>query len=384
MPRPEELYWREYDGLQHAKHAILREYLAGWFPKLSFGGASDLLYVDCHAGRGRHRDPGRHPGSPLVALDTLLAHKAFQRMVKRTRFTFVFFERDEKSAAALHAEVSAIPKHPRVPVHIFPADYEVHLQQALDDMEAKRRRLPPAFFFLDPFGFDLSMELVNRLLKQPRTELLLTFMLRYVAMAALSAPGHEPRLDKLFGCATWRDARQLPGFEQRSEFLIHLFKGHLSARWVSYIIMRQKNGMPKYVLFHATSHPAGRQLMKDVLWKVDPFPAGSFSASESRVPGQELLLKGEPDLRPLRNAVLQDFAGRVVRYRELQSWLLDLMFREPHLKRVLKELLDQGVVRLVGSDRLQFSANPGFLFPAEPPVEPLQGGPDSKSRAAAR
>ena len=287
-------------------------------------------------------------------------------MVKHTRFTFIFFERDEDSAVALQEELAHIPIPLEISVRTFTGDYRTHLRRVLDGLEANRQHLPPAFFFLDPFGFDLSMELLNRLLQQRRTELLVTFMLKYVAMAALGAPGHEQRLDELFACPAWRDARRLSSFRQRSESLIRLFKAQLRARWVSYIMMRERNGMPKYVLFHATSHPAGRRLMKDVLWKIDPFPAGDFSASESRVPGQELLFRGQPDLRPLRAAVLLDFKGRVVKYENLRSWLLDLMYREPHLKLVLRELAEQGVVQLLGSERLRFAPHTTFAFPADP------------------
>ncbi|MBE3599796.1 MAG: three-Cys-motif partner protein TcmP [Limnochordaceae bacterium] len=370
MPDADERYWREYDGLQYAKHVILREYLGGWFPKLSLGGAPYMLYVDCHAGRGRHSDPARHPGSPLVALHGLLNHRAFSRMTERTRFVFVFFERDETSARSLQAELAGVSLHPSVSIHRFTGDYEGHLRPILARLQAKRRRLPPAFFFLDPFGFDLSMELVNRLLEEPHAEVLVTFMLRYVTLAALRDGGHATRLDKLFGCTEWREARARDDFIERSTFLIRLFAAQLKARWVSYIVMRAKNGTTKYVLFHATSHPAGRRLMKDVLWKVDPFPAGHFAAWESRVPGQEILLKGaSPDLRPLRAALLRDFAGRRVAHRELKEWLLDLMYREPHLNTVLRELVREGSVALEAAEEIHFSANPTFLFPASQPVE---------------
>jgi len=30
----DEKYWDDYDGLQLAKHAILKRYLGGWFPNL--------------------------------------------------------------------------------------------------------------------------------------------------------------------------------------------------------------------------------------------------------------------------------------------------------------------------------------------------------------
>jgi len=60
-------YWVEYSNLQHVKHELIRHYLNGWFPKMTLGpvGCKRLLYIDTHAGRGRHLQG--QLGSPLVA-----------------------------------------------------------------------------------------------------------------------------------------------------------------------------------------------------------------------------------------------------------------------------------------------------------------------------
>ena len=50
-------YWKEYSNLQKVKHDLIKNYLQGWFPKMSLGpwGNPKLLYIDTHAGRGRHQ-----------------------------------------------------------------------------------------------------------------------------------------------------------------------------------------------------------------------------------------------------------------------------------------------------------------------------------------
>src|SRR5687768_17425667 len=65
-------YWSEYSNLQHVKHSVIKNYLNGWFPKMTLGptGVRRLLYIDTHAGRGKHLEG--QLGSPLVALTTLL------------------------------------------------------------------------------------------------------------------------------------------------------------------------------------------------------------------------------------------------------------------------------------------------------------------------
>src|SRR4051794_40320274 len=49
-------YGGEYSNLQQVKHALIRNYLNGWFPKMALGpgGCPRLRYIDTHAGRGKY------------------------------------------------------------------------------------------------------------------------------------------------------------------------------------------------------------------------------------------------------------------------------------------------------------------------------------------
>lgn len=80
-PNPE--YWIEYGPFQRVKHDLIRAYLGGWFPKLGTW-AGRVLYVDTHAGRGRHVTG--EPGSPLVALTTFLNHRYRDELLKKSEF----------------------------------------------------------------------------------------------------------------------------------------------------------------------------------------------------------------------------------------------------------------------------------------------------------
>ena len=90
----DERYWANYDGLQLAKHAILQRYLGGWFPKLTSAN-NRVLYIDCHAGRGRHTTG--QEGSPIIALKGLLKHRSIDKILKRADVNFIFFERNDKN-----------------------------------------------------------------------------------------------------------------------------------------------------------------------------------------------------------------------------------------------------------------------------------------------
>jgi three-Cys-motif partner protein len=73
-------YWDEYSNLQFTKHKLIREYLNGWFPKLG-SWSGKILYVDTHAGRGKHR--GGQEGSPLVAVRTFLEHSCRDKILEK-------------------------------------------------------------------------------------------------------------------------------------------------------------------------------------------------------------------------------------------------------------------------------------------------------------
>jgi hypothetical protein len=110
---PNPTYWEQYGPFQHVKHELIRCYLNGWYPKLGTW-AGRVLYVDTHAGRGRY-DSG-DPGSPVLALQTLLRHSYREKLLQASEFNFLFIERDPANLAALEAELSHLKTIPaRIP-----------------------------------------------------------------------------------------------------------------------------------------------------------------------------------------------------------------------------------------------------------------------------
>jgi len=77
---PNPAYWEQYGPFQHVKHELIRCYLNGWYPKLGTW-AGRVLYVDTHAGRGRYESGD--PGSPVLALQTLLRHSYREKLLKK-------------------------------------------------------------------------------------------------------------------------------------------------------------------------------------------------------------------------------------------------------------------------------------------------------------
>ena len=80
---PNPAYWEQYGPFQHVKHELIRCYLNGWYPKLGTW-ARRVLYVDTHAGRGRYESGD--PGSPVLALQTLLRHAYREKLLNASKF----------------------------------------------------------------------------------------------------------------------------------------------------------------------------------------------------------------------------------------------------------------------------------------------------------
>lgn len=361
MSTDEQRYWSEYDGLQHAKHKLLMSYLNGWFPILS-SWQGRVVYIDCHAGRGRH-DSGQE-GSPLLALNLLVNHRVREHILANTEVYFYFIEIDQTNYETLVDELQALGELPKnVFIRLVKADYERHLGEVFADIRNRGQQLAPSFAFVDPYGFSLSMDFLNDYLSFPRSELLINFMYRYVDMA-IRHESQAENMDSLFGSSTWRELLQIKDPVERSNATINMFSRQLQAKYVTHMYMRGKNGALKYVLIHATNHRRGRELIKEAMWTVAP--DGTFTASERNTPGQLVLLIPEPNLDPLRKALWEKFVGQSVKVSAMYDWLVDQLYLPKHLHQVLREYKNSGILQVSDYDgRFAFNKDPTFSFPGE-------------------
>ena len=360
--RGDEEYWKDYDGLQDVKHRILARYLNGWFPILStFKG--ELLYLDCHAGRGRHATGD--PGSPILVLQQLRDHRLLQHILSRVAIACHFFEVSQSNAERLRQEIENVGlRHSRIAVHVHSTDYEAALSQVLDRLDEAGWHLPPSFAFIDPYGFKLSMQLMNRVLKAGRTETLINFMYRYVDMAVPRRP-MAGILDKLFGVRDWRDLREIDDKHARFTACVELFSGQLAAEYVSWVVMRSVSGEVKYVLFHATNNLEGRRVMKRAIWAA--LPDGNATAYERDRPEQGVLMSATRDHdREVAELLEKRFGGKVVTLDDDVYPIVDgSLYRRVHVHDVLRRSVEQGLVRnLDHPGKFVISTNPRLSIPA--------------------
>lgn len=220
----DQSYWDEYSNLQRVKHDLIHRYLGGWFPKLGLT-HSRILYIDSHAGRGRHLSG--ELSSPLVALRALLEHRSRGQILKNCKVQFVFLERDEENKRLLDEELREFHPLPKnVEVDAKAGDYSSILSDILAEVRNSGGQLGPAFMFIDPFGFKISGELLSELMSFPRVELFINVMWRELDMAI--AQGSESSLSKtldyVFSGTQWRTRIKSSDVDVRAEQTISLLK----------------------------------------------------------------------------------------------------------------------------------------------------------------
>jgi three-Cys-motif partner protein len=362
-------YWEDYNNLQRVKHDLLKRYLGGWYPILSSWSAR-IVYIDCHAGRGRHTSG--EIGSPLIALETLLVHKSRRQILRNCEIRFYFIEADAENKRTLEQNLASYKNIPSsVFVSVEHADFQKALQGLVDRLNKRGAELAPAFVFVDPYGFKLPGKLLSQLKSFLRCELFITFMWRWVDMA-INNPTQEQNMNALFTTSKWRDLRDIPDSDERCEAAIRLLGRQIGGEFLTRVKMLGEHGEIKYVLIHTTGHPKGRELMLQAMWKI--CPTGGFRVRVNDNPHQEFLIEPTPDLAPLRDWLWDRYSGRTVSvediYADLQAPETGTFFLKPHLHEVLKELHTAG--EITGPDRLVFSKNPVLKFRAKSSKRPKE------------
>ena len=342
-PRPK--YWAEYTNLQQVKHDLVRHYLYGWFAKLGFW-AGKIVYLDTHAGRGRHT--GGEEGSPLVALRALLEHKSRDQILARSEAIFLLVERDEENADRLRRELGEIGDLPaNISVDVHAGECFGLLSQLVDSLRSQDKRLAPAFVFVDPYGFKVPGRVLRDLLTFPRVELFLNLIWRELDMAIAQACGNPSgglagTLDQIFDGNVWLDGISSEDPDERAFQAANLIRNMVEARWATSIRMLGRNNVTRYLLLHLTNHDAGRDLMKDCMWKV--CPDGGFYASKNLDPAQQLLITPTPDLAPLETWVLERLREAPGRWSQIEAELRETLWRGPQLNKVIRDFVADGTL----------------------------------------
>ncbi|MGZ3100141.1 three-Cys-motif partner protein TcmP [Streptomyces sp. H72] len=364
MAAPRTTVWK-LDPHTKAKHDLLKHYLGGWFPVLSsYNGR--ILFLDGFAGPGRYQSG--EPGSPLIALETLLNHSHFSNM--KCEFLFFFCEAKRDRYESLTEQVAGFkeanqPWPENVKVQLIHSEFSETATSLIEYLRTQKKRLAPTFAFVDPFGFSgLPMQLLADLLSFASCELFVNYMVDHVNRFA-TAGNVDHHLDDLFGTSEYKNVGATAG-QSRQQFLHDLYERQLSEvckfRFVQSFAMINKTGHIAYYLFHGTRDVKGVELMKDAMWKVDP--GGGFQFSD-RLAGQDVLFtESAVDTEPLRQALLERYKGKRVSIAALEQFtLINTPYRKTHLRKpVLTPLERAGAIQVERPGRSGFPSGTWVTF----------------------
>lgn len=375
---PEDTLWT-LDQHTRAKHELLRRYLGAWFPILTYGGYHRrVLFLDGFAGPGVYADG--EPGSPIIALNTLVTHQVFDEL-GQTEFVFIFVESDHERYESLESKIAEFWQRSggqpgNVRVHVVESTFAELAGELLDELGEQKKQLAPTFAFIDPFGWSgVPIQLVAELLSYSRCEVLFNFMYDSVnRFVGDERPAIAKHFAELFGTNEdeHRHAAELAG-EERKRFLRDLYIRQLREVGAfqhvrAFELMDVDRGRTAYYLVYGTRHHKGLELMKDAMWALDPTGGVRFSGFAG---AQEMLFEAEPDFDPLREALLNEFAGREASVDEIELFVIEQTdYKKTHYKKnVLKELERDEVIECLSERKRRGTYPPGTIlrFPEASP-----------------
>lgn len=306
-----------------AKHDILTRYLGAWYGIFGLSRYHQRVNVlDGFAGPGRYDD--NEPGSPILALSTLLNHRSFAHF-GATTFNFVFNEWDGERFASLQTvlaniQASRTPWPKNVQVIGCNQNFQTLARKLLDSVPANKQ-LAPTFAFVDPFGYkDVPMVLIRDLVSHPSCELFIYFDFNSVNRFA-NAGKVDPHFTALFGCDEYKDAP--PADAGRGQFIHDLYERQLRkecdfAHICSFEMVNQRGRTGSY-LFFCTRDDQAYDRMKEAMWKIAP---GGGYRFDDRLAGVPVLFEDEANTGPLQDELAQHFAGRTVTFEEVSQYVV--------------------------------------------------------------
>jgi three-Cys-motif partner protein len=342
MAIPQETVWA-IDPHTKAKHEILKRYLEAWFPILG-SRHQRVIYVDGFSGPGRYT--GGEPGSPLIALQVAVEHKAKHKNLLQGEVVFLFVDERKDRVEHLKSELARVPLPKNFKVGAEEGRFDELLLGLLRRLKEDKKSLAPSFVFIDPFGFSgVPFELVRQVLQNPHCEVFITFMVNAV-QRFLEHPDASVRKHfvELFGTDQVLMIVDGPGNRVEALRLLYQRQLEICAKFVRSFEIRDQPERVLYYLFFASNHPLGHLKMKESMWRADP--TGAFRFSDNTDPAQLVLLDPTVDVAErVAKVILSRFAGHTVPSKGIKDFIVnETPFIEKHKTAGLRVLETRGTV----------------------------------------
>jgi len=131
-----------------AKHLLLKLYLDRWFPILGMHNQR-MNYIDGFAGPGEYQSG--EAGSPIIAIESAMAHVAKGTLGPDVAINFIFIESKPEHADHLRSRLSNLVVPSSFHIGVIDGEFSEQVGGILDRLDSENKTLAPTFVLVDPF-----------------------------------------------------------------------------------------------------------------------------------------------------------------------------------------------------------------------------------------
>lgn len=337
--------WK-YEEQTKIKHLVFADYIDKWVKIL--GKAHPLNYFDCFGGKGAYEKDGKiFFGSPILAAEII---KNNQTNLKRDVY-LVIIDKDKSNLN----NIEKILKYKKLDIQpkFINKDFDIAINKILD----KHPNLAPTFFLVDPFGFKIKIATLKRMLKIPKSEVLLNFMYNGINRN-LGVEDADKILIDLFGSTEWKNIKDLESREKERR-IVELFRKKLKefCRFVfPYRLCFPEMNRTYYYLFHMTNHPKGCEIMKG------SFAKYNFGRVEYRGKTKNQMTLLDYDnvkIGEIQTLLLKSYKGSTKTFIEIIEEQIDeTPYLVKHIRQAIKDLEEDSKVKIIRKVKTTKSGKP--------------------------
>ena len=325
------------------KSQIVAKYFDAWAHIIARHAEENIAYVDLFAGQGYYADGTQ--STPLLILKKAIENpKIGQKLIIEFNDQEVDYVESLRKAIYQLEGIGNLPNLPKLS----------NLKISKKIVERyDRMKLPPTLFFLDPWGYKgLSLDLIRITVKDWASECLLFFNYKRINMD-LHKSSVDQNINELLGRQRAdklrEETKRMSPYKREEAILGALCRAleEMGGKYTLPFCFRdRKRDRTSHYLIHATKHPLGYGLMKEIMDKYsirdeDEVPTFTFD------PKQQLTLNFGRPLRDLVDQLVQEFKGQKLKVRNIyEKHQEKTRFVKRNYKDALRTLEEEGRIEV--------------------------------------
>ncbi len=325
-------FFNRFHDATLTKLQILEGYIKEWLPVFLNKGRSwsHVHVIDFFSGPGQDQHHNR--GTPLLLVDGVQSYcQARSENRNQARVCFHFNDQEPDHITALKASIAARPcAETCCEFEYTSEDFNTVFPKIFRALEPGS----PALVLLDPFGFDVSLEIIQEVAQRKHTELLLFFPSSTARRFSenLDLPGKLHLTDE-----------EVAELRECDHYHAHRTIGRLIENKITnpeYMIapFSIRKGPNIHGIFFGSSNLLGIEKFLTLCWKVDP-KTGEASFNIDREPRQFSLFEEDLPLNK-RDRFREELCAFIREHRPTNCELTHFCYRSGFSKEKAREVLE--------------------------------------------